>query len=175
MEMLSRRKNLCAYALVESTAVIPSKLTNMLIAPAFGSCYGLIRNKGFSRLQFRSLHIKPDLFEEYYRDTRQIKKQDMIAFLKASTAYFLKDTFRESSAGIHVYVGEKETREILRSAETICRTRPSCKLHRMRGLRHGELSINHADEYANAVRQIVKGEDTNGIVDCERSFIRRGI
>ncbi len=81
----------------------------------------------------------------------------MIAFLKANTAYALKDSLRESSAMIHVYVGEKENREILRSAESICRMLPACKLTRMNGLRHGEFSINHADQYANALRQIATG------------------
>ena len=156
LEMLSKRKKLCSYALVESAAVIPSKLTNMLIAPTFGCSYGLIKNRSFSKLQFQSLHIKSALFEDYYRDTCQIKKQDMIAFLKANTAYALKDSFKESSAMIHVYVGKKENREILRSAEYICRMFPSCELHRMDGLRHGEFSINHADQYADAIRQIVK-------------------
>lgn len=156
LEMLSKRKNLCSYALVESAAVIPSKLTNMLIAPSFGCSYGFIKNRSFSKLQFQSLHIKPDLFEDYYRDTCRIEKQDMIAFLKASTAYTLKDSFRESSAMIHVYVGEKENREILRSAKSICRMDATCRLHWMNGLKHGEFSINHADQYANAIRQIVK-------------------
>ena len=156
LEMLSQRRDICSYALVESAAVIPSKLTNMLIAPAFGSSYGLIRNRGFARLQFQSLHMKPELFEDYYRDTCRIKKQDMIAFLKANTSYALKDGIRETSAKVHVYVGEKETGEILRSAETICRTLPSGRLHRMHGLKHGEFSINHADQYADAIRQILQ-------------------
>ena len=155
-EMLSQRKDICSYALVESAAVIPSKLTHALIAPAFGSSYGLIKNRGFARLQFQSLHIKPELFEDYYRDTCRIKKRDMIAFLQANTYYTLKEDFKESSAEIHIYVGERETREILSSAEVICKMRPSCKLHRLNGLRHGEFSINHADQYADAIRQIVK-------------------
>jgi len=154
LEMLSQRKDVCSYALVESASVIPSKLTNALIAPAFGSSYGMIKNRGFARLQFRSLHLKQELFEDYYRDTCQIEKQDMIAFLKANTSYALKDAFSESSAETHVYVGEGETREILRSAKAICRMRPSCRLHRMHGLRHGEFSINHAAQYADAIRQI---------------------
>ena len=79
---------------LESAAVIPSKLTHALIAPAFGSSYGLIKNRAFAKLQFQSLHIKPELFEDYYRDTCLIKKQDMIAFLEANTSYSLKDTFR---------------------------------------------------------------------------------
>lgn len=54
-------------------------------------------------------------------------------------------------AEIHVCVGEKETREILRSAELISKSLPSCRLHRMKGLKHGEFSINHADKYAKAI------------------------
>ena len=75
----------------------------------------------------------------------------MIAFLKANTSYSLKDTIKESSAEIHLCVGEKETKEILRSAELIGKTLPSCRLHRMKGLKHGEFSINHADKYAKAI------------------------
>ena len=156
LEMLSQRKEICSYALVESASVIPSKLTNALIAPTFGASYGLIRNRSFARMQFRSLHMKNELFEEYYRDTCRIRKQDMIAFLKASTSYTLKDAFSESSAEIHVCVGEKETGSIRRSAETICRVDPACRLHRMSGFRHGEFSINHADRYADTIRQIIQ-------------------
>ncbi len=158
LEMLSQRAELCPYALVESAAVLPSRLTNALIAPAFGSSYGLIRNKAFSRLQFRSLHIKPELFEDYYRDTCLIRKQDMIAFMKASTSYAMKDSLRDTAAKVHIYVGERETAEILRSAEAISRALPSSRLHRLPELRHGEFSINHADRYADAVQKIVRGE-----------------
>ena len=155
LEMLSRRGKLCTYALVESAAVIPSRLTNALIGPAFGSSYGLIKSKSFARLQFRSLHIKPELFDDYYRDTCQIRKSDMIAFMRANTSFALKESFTDASAEIHVVVGEKESRALQRSAEAVCRLNASSKLHRMNGLRHGEFSINHADQYANAVRHII--------------------
>ncbi len=158
LEMLSQRRDICSHALVESAAVIPSRLTNALIAPTFGASYGLIQNRSFARMQFQSLHIKQTLFEEYYRDTCQIKKQDMIAFMKANTSYALKDAFCDTSAQVHVYIGEKETGEILRSADAICRARPACRLHRMPGLRHGEFSLNHAEQYAGAVRQIVRSK-----------------
>ena len=155
LEMLSQRGNLCSFALVESAAVIPSRMTNALIAPFFGSSYSLIRNRRFARMQFQSQHIKPDLFDDYYRDTCQIKKRDMIAFLKANTSYKLKDTIRKSSAKIHICYGERETGEIRKSAEAICREIPSCKLHSLKGLYHGEFSMNHADRHADAIRQII--------------------
>ena len=156
LEMLSQRADICSYALVESAAVIPSKWTNTLIAPAFGASYGLIQNKSFAKMQLESLRIKPALFEDYYRDTCRIQKQDMIAFMQANTSYALKDSFRDTAAKVHVYVGEKETGEIRRSAEAICRALPSASLHRLPTMRHGEISINHADRYADAIRQIVR-------------------
>ena len=90
VEMLSQRKNICRYAIVESASVIPSKLTYSLIRPTFGTCYGLIKQKWFSKLQFRSLRIKPELFDDYYHDTCGITKQNMIAFLQESSMYSMK-------------------------------------------------------------------------------------
>ena len=155
LEMLSRRKDICRYALIESAAVIPSKITNALIGPAFGSSYGLIRNKSFARLQFRSLRMKQGLFEDYYRDTCRISKTDMMAFMKANTAYSLKKAIRECSAEVHVFIGEKETHEILSSADVIVKKIQNAELEILPGLYHGEFSINHADEFADKVRSIV--------------------
>ena len=56
LEMLSQRKDICSYALIESAAVIPSKLKNALIAPVFGSSYGLIRNRSFAKLQLQDFY-----------------------------------------------------------------------------------------------------------------------
>ena len=36
LEILTQRNDICRYAIVESASVIPSKLTNALIAPTFG-------------------------------------------------------------------------------------------------------------------------------------------
>ena len=157
LEMLSQRRELCSYALVESAAAIPSRLTNALIAPTFGSSYGLIRNRNFARLQARSLHISSELFEAYYRDTCQIKKSDMIAFMKASTAYALKDAIRSSKAAVRVYYGGKEPGKIKRSAELIGKTLPTSQLHCFRDYHHGDFSLNHAQDYADTIRQMLGG------------------
>ena len=84
-EMLSQREDICRYAIVESASVIPSRITNVLIEPAFASSYGLIRRKWFAKMQFQYLRIRDELFEEYYRDTAKINKSNVIAFLKANT------------------------------------------------------------------------------------------
>ena len=151
LEILSQKKNICRYALIESASVIPSKFTNALIGPSFGISYGLIRNRWFSHLQFRSLRIKPDLFEDYYRDTCAIRKEDLIAFMKASTAYSLKESILSCEVKVRVYAGEKETKPVLRSAELLHRAIPNSALHILPGLYHGEFSINHPDDYAGSI------------------------
>ena len=157
LEILSERSDISSYALIESAAVIPSGVTRALIAPTFGTSYGLVKNKRFATMQFRSLHIRPALFEDYYRDTCRIEKADMIAFLRANATYRLKDAIGSVRAETHVFYGEKETRRIRRSAERIRDALPSCQLHPLSGLFHGEFSLNHADAYADAIEKIVSG------------------
>lgn len=57
LEILSQRNDICKYAIIESAMVIPSKGMHAMIKPAFGSCYGLIQRKWFSKLQFKSLSL----------------------------------------------------------------------------------------------------------------------
>ncbi len=158
LEMLCQRKNVCRYALVESAAVLPDRLTHALIAPTFGTSYGLTRNKSFARLQFRSLHIRPALFEDYWRDTREIQKADMIAFLKANTGYALKASVRACAAETHVIVGGKENRRMRQSAKLLGETIPESDVNVLPGLYHGEFSLNRAEEYARMVRRIAGRE-----------------
>ncbi len=156
LEILSRRGNICRCAFVESAMVIPSKITHALVAPAFGSSYGLIRNRHFARLQFESLHMKPDMFEDYYRDTCRIARSDMIAFMKANTAYALKKTIRHCPADVRLFIGGKENRGIKRSAALLQTQLSKCSLTVLPGYYHGEFSINHALEYAAAIRDAVR-------------------
>lgn len=156
LEMLSQRKDICRYAMVESGLVLPSRLTYALIKPAFGSSFGLIRKRWFSRLQFRSLRIRQELFEDYYRDTCGISKENMIAFLQENAIYSLKQSIKDCTAEIHIYVGQKENRSMRISARKLHDALPGSKLTILPGLYHGEFSINHADQYVQELESIIK-------------------
>ena len=156
LEILSQRNNICKYAIIESALVIPSKITHSMIKPAFGSCYGLIQYKWFSKLQFKSLKIKPDLFDCYYKDTCDISKNDMIAFLQANSLYSLKESIKSCEAKVFVFVGEKENNTMLKSAEMIHQTLRNSFLQIIPKLYHGEFSINHGKDYANKIREIIE-------------------
>ncbi len=147
VEILTRRPDICRYAVVESASVIPSKLTAAAVGPTCGTCYGLIKKDWFAKMQFRSLRIREDLFEEYFRDTAVIAKPNLIAFLKASAAYGLKQDLPTSGDGIRIIVGEKESGRILKSARLLHDMLPGSRLEVKEGLYHGEYSLNLPERY----------------------------
>ena len=159
LEILAQRRDICRYALIESACVLPSKLTNALIGPAIRSSYGLMKNRRFAEMQFKSLHINSSFFEAYYRDTCKIAKADMIAFLKANTAYSLKASIADTAARVHVLAGGKENRQILSSVDLIKSRVPSCAVQILPNLYHGEFSINRPEEYAAYLKNLIARQD----------------
>lgn len=155
LEILSQRNDICKYAIIESAMVIPSKGMHAMIKPAFGSCYGLIKHKWFSKLQFKSLKIKSDLFDQYFRDTIAISEKDMIAFLQANTLYSLKDSIKRCTAKAYVFVGEKENHAMQKSVKMIHHALQKSIFQVLPELYHGEFSINHGKDYADKIREIV--------------------
>lgn len=155
IEMLSQRSDICKCAVIESALVIPMGLTNILIAPTFGMSYGLIKKSWFSKVQFRSLKIRSDLFEDYYRDTSKIAKHDMIRFLKSNSSYTMKPGLANTTAKAMILVGGKEQKKMRRSAEILHRTINDSKLQILDHYYHGELSLNHPRDYTELLNSLV--------------------
>ena len=154
VEMLAQRPSFCEYAIIESACVIPSKLTNALINPMFDMSFGLIKKKWFAKLQFKSLKIKSDLFQNYYEDTCKISKQDMIAFMKANTSYSCKEEIGRTTAKVTIVVGAREQSNMISSARKLHQMIPGSTLFIKDKLYHGEYSINHPAEYAEYINSL---------------------
>ena len=155
LEILSQRPLICQYALIESANVIPSKWIHSMIGPAFGCSYPLIHQKWFAKLQFQSLRIKESLFEDYFQDTCGITKENLIAFMQGSTMYSMKDSLKNTSARVHIFVGEREQRGMLKSASLIHEKIKGSSLHILPGMYHGEFSMNYAKDYVETIRNIL--------------------
>ena len=155
VEMLTQRNSICQSAVIESASVIPSKLTNYLIKPMFSLSYGLVKKKCFAQMQFDYLHIRKDLFEDYYRDTSQISKENMIAFLEANTSYEIKPNLQDVHAKVRILIGEKEQKKMICSAEQLHKVLPGSVLEIKKGLYHGEYSINCPEEYTKELLDII--------------------
>lgn len=158
VEMLTQRNSICQSAVIESASVIPSKLTNYLIKPMFSLSYGLVKKKCFAQMQFDYLHIRKDLFEDYYRDTSQISKENMIAFLEANTSYEIKPSLQETHTKVHILVGGKEQKKMICSAEQLHKSLPGSVLEIKKGLYHGEYSINCPEEYTKELLDMINAQ-----------------
>ena len=158
LEMLSQSPDICKYAFIESADVIPSKIMYKMIKPAFGSCYGLIYHRWFAKLQFKSLRMKEKYFEDYFRDSCGISRENMISFLQANTMYGMKDSIESTRAKVHIFAGGKENRKMRQSAEFIHAKINGSSLNILPELYHGEYSLNHAEDYARKVQEIVAGK-----------------
>ena len=155
VEMLTQRPDICRFALLESTLVKPSKLTHALIKPTFGMSYGLIKQKWFSKTQAAYLGIPQKLFDDYYQDTCKISKEDMIAFLESNSAYSVKPALRDTQAKVHIVFGSKEQSAIRVSAKILSQMIPGSTVESVTGYRHGDLSINHPEHYAQMLLELV--------------------
>ena len=155
LDILSKRDNICEYAIIESALVCPMKMTNRLIELLINMSYGLINKKWFSKLQFKSLKIKEELFDKYYIDSSNITKDNMISFLKANSNYHLKNIKTNKSKSI-VIVGSKERSIMIKSAKRIHDELINSELEILSGYYHGDLSINHPNEYAEKVKKLIK-------------------
>ena len=155
VEILSQRKDICKFAVIESALVLPMPFTSMLIKPAFSLCYSLVKTRWFAKLQFKSLHICPTFFEDYFRDTAVITKENMISFLMANANYKMKNSLSECQAKVLVLVGDREQKIMKKSSEMITQQIQNAELTILPDYFHGDLSINHADKYVTKVLDLI--------------------
>ena len=155
VEILTQRSDICRFALFESTLVKPLKLTHALIKPTFGMSYGLIRQKWFAKMQAAYLGIPQKLFDDYYRDTCKITKEDMIAFLESNSAYSIKPALRDTQAKVHIVFGCKEQSSIRTSGKLLNHTIRGSTLQILPGYNHGDLSLNHPQAYAQMLLTLI--------------------
>lgn len=155
LDILSKRDNICEYAIIESALIFPMKITNKLIAPSIKISYSLISKKWFSKLQFKSLKIKESLFDKYYEDSSKISMNNMISFLKSNSNYRIKKLQNIKTKSL-VFVGGKERSIMIKSAKKIHNGLVNSKLEILNGYYHGDLSINHAKEYVSIIKKIIK-------------------
>lgn len=156
VEMLTQRPDICRFALIESVLVKPMKLTHALIKPTFGVSYGLIKQKWFAKLQAAYLGIPKKLFNDYFRDTCKITKEDMIAFLQSNSAYSIKPALRDAQAKVHIVFGSKEQSSIRTSGKLLNHTILGSTMEVLPGYRHGDLSLNHPQAYAQKLLTMIR-------------------
>lgn len=151
VEVLSQRENICERAIIESALILPMKAVGSMISPSVKMSYELIKKEWFSKMQFKSLNMKEKYYENYFKDTCKITMNNMIAFLKANSDYKVKESLGKTKARVIVLVGKKEQNKMIDSARRLHQTLSNSKLIELEEYRHGDLSLNHPEEYVEKI------------------------
>lgn len=154
LEIISQRNSVCDYAVIESALVYPMKNISKIAEFFINKTYKLISKKCFSKLQFKSLKIRKDLFEVYYNDTSKITKENLISFIKANLNYKIKENLINSKVKTLILVGSKERQIIKKSAYKIKSLINSSELEILEGYYHGGISINYPKEYVDRINKL---------------------
>lgn len=148
VEVLSRRPDAARFALLESSLCLPIPGVRVLAKPTYALCYGLVRRRRFARAQAKTLCLPPEMFEDYFADSKKMSRASLINITVANGSYRAERGLAKTAAKTLLIVGEKERGIMRRSAELLRRTIPGSTLYAAPKKRHGELSLCCPDEYA---------------------------
>jgi len=149
-EVLSVRRDIAEYAIIESALVLPIKGVGAMV-PVYKAVYGLIKRRWFSQMQAKSLLVPKELFEEYYNDSLKMSKQSLINITLSNGNYLIKDTLSDTRAIVLLIVGEKEIGIMKKSAQKLLNAIPGSKLFIAANMGHGEMSLRYPQKYKELI------------------------
>lgn len=155
-EVISQRDDITQYAIIESALVYPIKGITSITVPTYQMCYGLIKQRWFSKMQAKSLCVPSNMLETYYKDSIKMSKQSLINMTLSNGTYDLKESIINTKAKVLIIVGEKEIPVMKKSAQKINKKVPGSELYIAPGLKHGEVSLIYPQKYIELLKNLFK-------------------
>ncbi len=153
-EVLSKREEITQYAVLESALVYPIRGTTTVTVPTYQLFYPLIKKRWFSKMQAKTLCVPDHLFETYYQDSLKITKQSLINITLCNGNYHLKPSISHAKTKVLIIVGSKEIGIMKKSADKLYDSISGSQLFIAAGMKHGELSLVHTEEFIALVRDL---------------------
>ena len=156
LEIAARRNGISRFFIFESTLAIPMRVSAVFVSVSVYLSYPLIKHKWFSRLQAKTLGMPADLFEEYYDSSIHISKESLLRMLRENAVFVPDPAIKDINA--LVIIGSRERRIMLRSARRLSKMIEGSRIRILHGYSHGELSLEHPNEYAELLMKMIYGK-----------------
>ncbi len=156
VEVLSQRSDITEYAVIESALVYPIRGTKTLAVPTYKLCYGLISQRWFAKMQAKTLMVPENRFEQYFMDSCRTSRESLINITLSNGTYRIKEGIRNTGAKALILVGGKELGIMRRSADKLKEYIPENELYVAEGMKHGELSLMHPDQYVKLLTDFME-------------------
>lgn len=152
VELLAMDPDLIDYAVINSGSVTPVRGIKTLIKPSIYLSFPLVHIKSFAKLQAKKLYIDREHFDQYFEESRNMKKEALIRVLEESMTYTLPASYSNSSGKILVTAGALEVGAIKKSYQLLINQNPNSTGHIFPNIGHGApLAI--PDEFNQAIKE----------------------
>lgn len=155
IELLSRRPDLAKKAIIDGSICYPvpnlAKLC-ILTVKIFGKW---LFNEKACKKQINKMNVKfpekmlfPKEIQEYYiKDISRLRIKTLENIYQTYMNYQLKDSLKYTKADIMYWYGEKEIKQVKKSAQIFRTYVPNCKLYEAKGYNHGYLAVYLPEEW----------------------------
>lgn len=126
VEIMSKWPEKVDSAIISSALVKPWTNGKYFLIGTCKMSYGLIKLKGFSKLQAKQLCIPKELWQKYYDDSLKLSKDNFIRVMESNISYEMPESFRESDVRALVITGMKELDRMKESAGDLVRANRNC-------------------------------------------------
>ena len=152
-EALSQSASLARFALLESALVLPIAGMGAWVKPMVSMSFPLMRQRWFARWQASAMGLPPERFETYLSETRAMSRETLLHMLQSNAAYRINPALSRATAKVLIVAGAREPGVVRRSAQALHAALPGSVLWLAPGLRHGEFSLRHGQQYAKRLLQ----------------------
>jgi pimeloyl-ACP methyl ester carboxylesterase len=153
VEILTQEPEIAENWLIESALVKPIGVADKIVEPMISLMYPLIKKEWFAKIQSKALCISKSDFNDYYNDSKKMSMRSLKQITLSNGHYKLKKSKWTTDQNVLIFVGSKEPRIMIESAEELARAIPGSRLEIKKGYKHGELSLVHKDVYVEIIRK----------------------
>lgn len=160
VQMLSKRPNLCEYAMIESTMVKPTRIKNW---SAYASVYAnkLAKQKWFNKFMYYTIFNDDFAFEDYYKNYKCMSKDNIKHVLDAHSTYNLgSQELKDVTAKVAILVGQREKKAMKKSADLLKSELPNAEIFMLMNFTYGDFSLGNPREYLRFVKSWVQNKDS---------------
>ena len=153
-EILSVRSDICRYAIVESTLLLPMKLHKTIVKTISGIKGALPQISSVSLAHFNMMKIDKRLYRFFKRDFAKISRKNYTAILRAGSDYKIKQSITQTKAKVYILVGDRESWPVKGSAVLLNTLISGSIINIYPDYHFGDISINHPWKYAEKILEI---------------------
>lgn len=156
VQMLAKRPDVALHAVLESALCYPMPSVAALAPATYALCYGLIRQRWFSRLQAKALYLPKPMWDRYEKDSVQMTRETLVHIAQSNARYHVGPDLSRSRAKALIVAGEKELPVMKKSARLLSELIPDNQLWIAPGLRHGQWSLTQPCAYAERLKSFCR-------------------